>query len=101
MSGTPDMGGGVMSGSVVVTGCGTGLGRAIFERLITDGWAVVGLELDARERRMPARCRVPGMSSSVMRATGATCAGRASVRRASRRLVAGSTTQPCPSGQSP
>jgi NAD(P)-dependent dehydrogenase (short-subunit alcohol dehydrogenase family) len=35
-----------MSGSVVVTGCGTGLGRAIFERLIKDGWAVVGLELD-------------------------------------------------------
>lgn len=35
-----------MSGSVVVTGCGTGLGRAIFERLIEDGWAVVGLELD-------------------------------------------------------
>ena len=35
-----------MSGSVVVTGCGTGLGRAIFERLIGDGWVVVGLELD-------------------------------------------------------
>jgi len=33
--------------SVVVTGCGTGLGRAIFERLILDGWAVVGLEWDA------------------------------------------------------
>lgn len=36
-----------MTSSVVVTGCGTGLGRAIFERLIKDGWAVVGLELDA------------------------------------------------------
>lgn len=35
-----------MTRSVVVTGCGTGLGRAIFERLISDGWAVVGLELD-------------------------------------------------------
>lgn len=33
-----------MNQSVVVTGCGTGLGRAIFERLIGDGWAVVGLE---------------------------------------------------------
>jgi NAD(P)-dependent dehydrogenase (short-subunit alcohol dehydrogenase family) len=36
-----------MTQSVVVTGCGTGLGRAIFERLISDGWTVVGLELDA------------------------------------------------------
>jgi len=35
-----------MTQSVVVTGCGAGLGRAIFERLIGDGWAVVGLELD-------------------------------------------------------
>jgi len=32
--------------SVVVTGCGTGLGRAIFERLIVDGWVVVGIEWD-------------------------------------------------------
>lgn len=30
--------------SVVVTGCGTGIGRAIFDRLLQDGWAVVGLE---------------------------------------------------------
>ncbi len=37
-----------MTSSVVVTGCGTGIGRAIFERLIRDGWVVVGLELDAR-----------------------------------------------------
>lgn len=35
-----------MTSSVVVTGCGSGLGRAIFEQLITDGWAVVGLERD-------------------------------------------------------
>lgn len=32
--------------SVVVTGCGTGIGRAIFDRLVADGWAVVGLEQD-------------------------------------------------------
>ncbi len=32
--------------SVVVTGCGMGLGRAIFERLIGDGWSVVGVEWD-------------------------------------------------------
>lgn len=33
--------------SVVVTGSGQGLGRAILERLSDDGWATVGLELDA------------------------------------------------------
>jgi NAD(P)-dependent dehydrogenase (short-subunit alcohol dehydrogenase family) len=32
--------------SVVVTGCGAGIGRAIFERLHADGWTVVGVELD-------------------------------------------------------
>jgi glucose 1-dehydrogenase len=36
-----------VSSSVVVTGCGTGIGRAIFERLLRDGWAAVGIELDA------------------------------------------------------
>jgi glucose 1-dehydrogenase len=34
--------------SAVVTGCGQGLGRAILERLAEDGWAMVGLELDAQ-----------------------------------------------------
>jgi len=34
-----------MKRSVVVTGCGTGIGRAVFNRLLTDGWAVIGLEL--------------------------------------------------------
>jgi NAD(P)-dependent dehydrogenase (short-subunit alcohol dehydrogenase family) len=32
--------------SVVVTGCGIGLGRAILERLAGDGWAAVGIEID-------------------------------------------------------
>ncbi len=32
--------------SVVVTGCGMGLGRAILERLSEDGWVVVGIEID-------------------------------------------------------
>ena len=44
--------------SVVVTGCGTGLGRAIFERLAADGWVTVGIEWDA-ERAADAR-GVPG-----------------------------------------
>ncbi len=34
-----------MDRSVVVTGCGTGIGRAVFERLLQDGWAVVGVEI--------------------------------------------------------
>jgi NAD(P)-dependent dehydrogenase (short-subunit alcohol dehydrogenase family) len=32
--------------SVVVTGCGVGLGRAILERLSNDGWAAVGIEIN-------------------------------------------------------
>ena len=34
-----------MNKSVVVTGCGTGIGRFIFQRLLDDGWAVVGVEI--------------------------------------------------------
>lgn len=34
-----------MSKSAVVTGCGTGIGRAVFERLLRDGWQVVGIEM--------------------------------------------------------
>ncbi len=35
-----------MSKSVVVTGAGTGIGRAIFDRLLADGWNVVGLDMN-------------------------------------------------------
>jgi NAD(P)-dependent dehydrogenase (short-subunit alcohol dehydrogenase family) len=34
-----------MERSVVVTGCGTGIGRAIFNYLLDEGWAVVGVEI--------------------------------------------------------
>ena len=33
--------------SAVVTGAGTGIGQAIFERLIADGWYVVGVDMNA------------------------------------------------------
>ena len=35
-----------MDRSVVVTGAGQGIGRACFDRLLADGWYVVGIELD-------------------------------------------------------
>ncbi len=35
-----------MSKSVVITGAGTGIGRAIFDRLMADGWYVVGLDMN-------------------------------------------------------
>ncbi len=35
-----------MSKSVVITGAGTGIGRAIFDRLLADGWFVVGLDMN-------------------------------------------------------
>ncbi len=37
-----------MAKSVVVTGCGTGIGRAIFTRLLNDGWKVVGIDFQAK-----------------------------------------------------
>ncbi|MCH7670270.1 MAG: SDR family oxidoreductase [Acidobacteria bacterium] len=36
-----------MANTVVVTGCGAGIGRAIFDRLLADGYYVVGIEIDA------------------------------------------------------
>ena len=36
-----------MDRSVVVTGAGQGIGRACFDRLLADGWFVVGIEVDA------------------------------------------------------
>lgn len=70
-----------MTRSVVVTGCGTGLGRAIFERLIRDGWAVVGLELD--ETRAADARAVPGAGDVIMGDAGS----REDLRRARDRAV--------------
>lgn len=53
-----------MSSSVVVTGCGSGLGRAIFERLTRDGWATVGLERD--EGRAGEARRIPGAGDVIV-----------------------------------
>ena len=33
--------------SVIVTGCGLGIGRAIITRLATDGWRTAGIEINA------------------------------------------------------
>ena len=35
-----------MDKSAVVTGCGSGIGRSITDRLVAEGWAVVGVELN-------------------------------------------------------
>lgn len=53
-----------MTQSVVITGCGTGLGRAILERLVADGWAAVGIEWDA-DRAAEAR-GVPGVVDVIV-----------------------------------
>jgi NAD(P)-dependent dehydrogenase (short-subunit alcohol dehydrogenase family) len=54
-----------MDRSVVVTGCGAGIGRAIFDRLARDGWSVAGVELGpaqvADARTMLSEAGLPGV----------------------------------------
>lgn len=71
-----------MERSVVITGCGTGLGRAILERLAADGWRVVGIEWDA-ERAADAR-GVAGVADVLH----GDAADRAVLARASARATA-------------
>lgn len=69
-----------MSNSVVVTGCGSGIGRAIFERLIADGWAVVGLERDEDRAREVAAERSDRVDVVVGDASERTDLSRAAAR---------------------
>ena len=84
-----------MDRSVVVTGAGQGIGRACFDRLLADGWFVVGIEVDEelaaqveaaaagpRRRRSRGRRRTGRRTWTALR-------GRASTRRS----PDGSTTQ--------
>ena len=53
--------------SVVVTGSGQGLGRAILERLARDGWATVGIEIDpATAENADAWLRDHGLPGTVL-----------------------------------
>jgi glucose 1-dehydrogenase len=70
-----------MSRSVVVTGAGRGIGRAIVERLIGDGWAVVGIEWDPAGAAAVAA--LPGIAGSI--------AGDASDRAVLEEATAGAT----------
>ena len=71
-----------MSSSVVITGCGSGLGRAIFERLIEDGWAAVGLERD--EARADEARAIPGAGDVIV----GDSSDRADLATASKRAAA-------------
>lgn len=53
-----------MEKSVVVTGCGSGIGRAIIERLASDGYRTVGLEVDKGKAASVAE--VVGVTGSVL-----------------------------------
>src|SRR5262245_19267787 len=54
-----------MDRSVVVTGAGQGIGRACFDRLVADGWFVVGIELD--EELAAGLESIPAGSGAVVR----------------------------------
>jgi len=53
-----------LTNTAVVTGCGAGIGRAIFDRLMSDGYHVVGIEIDT-DRAAEARAEA-GDSGQVL-----------------------------------
>ena len=71
--------------SVVVTGCGTGIGRAIIMRLAADGWHTVGVEID-REMAADARKHL-GNGHDVIAGDAADRAMLASARKRAEELA--------------
>ena len=79
-----------MERSVVVTGAGQGIGRACFDRLLADGWFVVGIEVDeelAAQAEAAAGGRGAVVRGDVAERSTHLDGGRAGTRaRAARRL---------------
>jgi NAD(P)-dependent dehydrogenase (short-subunit alcohol dehydrogenase family) len=84
--------------SVVVTGCGSGIGRAIITRLAADGWRAAGIEINADDA---ASIREElGASHAIIEGDAADRAILAKARmqpKASRRGAGGSTMSASPS----
>jgi NAD(P)-dependent dehydrogenase (short-subunit alcohol dehydrogenase family) len=74
--------------SVVVTGAGAGIGGAIFERLLADGWAVVGVEIDPDlASAAEGRAREAGRSVGMVVGDAADLEVLASAREAATKLA--------------
>jgi glucose 1-dehydrogenase len=74
--------------SVVVTGCGAGIGAAIIDRLAADGWAVAGIELAAAEAAAArARLAADGRAGVVIEGDAADRAVLEAARKAAQELA--------------